>query len=113
MAWQTRESTQQVEGLAGKPAKVTSWAALDLRQSRFGLGEPEGHVHRPVQRHGRPKRRAGLLSLSRGGIQQAKAAVAVGLEWAHAECFGQGQGLLVVDGSVFDLWGIATRGNLA
>jgi hypothetical protein len=38
-----------------------------------------------------------LLLLADGGIQRAEDPVAVGLEWAHAEFLGQGEGLLVMD----------------
>ena len=34
-----------------------------------------------------------------------QAVMAVGLEWAHAQLFGQGEGLAVVAGSGFALWG--------
>jgi hypothetical protein len=39
--------------------------------------------------------------------------VAVGLERAHAECLGQGEGLAVVGFGVLALWRLAPRGNLA
>ena len=39
---------------------------------------------------------AGLLLLAGRGIQRAQAAVAVGLERAHAQFLGQGEGLAVV-----------------
>src|SRR5215471_14137505 len=61
---------------------IASWVALYLRQCRCGLGQPEGHVHGPVQCHGRPKGAASLLPLSSGGIQQAETTLAMGLEWA-------------------------------
>ena len=41
------------------------------------------------------------------GIQRAEAKVAVGLERAHAEFVGQGEGLTVVGFSRLDLWGLA------
>src|SRR5215470_5872501 len=74
-----------------------------LRQRRLRLGQPEGHVHGPIQRYGSGQLGAGLLWLAALGIQRAEAAVAVGLEWAHAEFLGQDQGLLVVS---FGLRGI-------
>ena len=86
---------------------------LYLRQHRLGLGQPEGHLHRPVQRRWRGQRGAGLLRLAGLGIQCAKAPAAVRLERAHAEFFGQGEGLLVVGLGRLDLWGIAVRGDLA
>src|SRR5262249_20138277 len=36
---------------------------LHLRQRRLRLGQPEGHVHRPIQRHGSRQLGAGLLLL--------------------------------------------------
>ena len=55
----------------------------------------------------RRQRGAGLLPLAGRGVQRAKAQVAVGLERAHAEFLGQGQGLLVVG---FGLCGIGRIG---
>jgi len=95
----------QVNG-GHSPGHVPQSAPLHLRQHRLSLGKPQGHVHRPVQHPGRPKREASLLSLSRGGIQQAETAVAVGLEWAHTEFLGQGQGLLVVGFGLLGIGGI-------
>ena len=43
----------------------------------------------------------------------AQAEVAVGLERAHAEFLGQGEGLAVVGCSGFDLWRLVVRRNLA
>jgi len=40
-----------------------SCAFLHLRQRRLGLGQPEGHVHGPVQVDGSGQRSAGLLRL--------------------------------------------------
>ena len=49
---------------------------------------------------------AGLLPLASGGVQRAKAQVAVGLERAHAELLGEGQGLLVVGFGLRDIRGV-------
>ena len=38
--------------------------SLHLRQRRFGLGQPEGHVHGAVQLDGGGQRGAGLLRLA-------------------------------------------------
>src|SRR5215475_13539768 len=46
--------------------------------------------------HWEPQPVAGLLLLADRGIQRAEAAVAVGLERAHAEFLGQGEGFTVV-----------------
>ena len=37
----------------------------------------------------------------------------MGLERAHAQFLGQGEGLAVVGFGLLDLWGLAMRGNLA
>ena len=42
-----------------------------------------------------------------------EAEVAVGLERAHAQFLGQGEGLAVVGLGWLDVWGLALRGNLA
>ena len=46
-------------------------------------------------------------------IQRAEAEVAVGLERAHAECLGQGEGLAVGGFGLFDLRGLTLRRNVA
>src|SRR5262245_2900022 len=84
-----------------------------LRQRRFSLGQPEGHVHVTIEGNGSEECRAGLLALAGRGIQRAEAAVAVGLEWAHTEFLGQGQGLLVVGCGLFVLRRFAPCRNLA
>jgi len=61
---------------------------LHLGQRRLGLGQPEGHVHGVVQRHGGIHLGTGLLALASRGVQGAEAAVAVRLEGAHAEFLG-------------------------
>jgi hypothetical protein len=53
-----------------------------------------------------PSLGAGQLPLTSRGVQGAQAAVAVGLERAHAECLGQSQGLLVVRFGPHDVRGI-------
>jgi hypothetical protein len=53
-----------------------------------------------------------LLSLTNFGIQRAEAQVAMGLEWAHAECLGQGEGLTVVGLGYGSVWWIAPRRNV-
>ena len=80
--------------------------ALHLCPRRLGLRQPEGHVHGAVEVQSGRECGAGLLPLANRGIQHTEATVAVGLERAHAECFGQGQGLLVVGFGVRDIGGI-------
>ena len=48
-----------------------------------------------------------MLFSSHPAIQDAKPAVAVGQEWTHAQCVGQGQGLLVGGFSQGDCWRMA------
>ena len=80
---------------------------LHLCQHGFGLGQPEGHVHVAVQRDGGREGGAGLLYSAGLAVQPAQPVVAVGDEWAHAQCLGQSQGLLVVG---FGLRGIGGVG---
>ena len=66
-----------------------------LCQCRFGLRQPQCHLHVAVERDGGGQGGASLLPLAGGGVQGAQAQVTVGLQWAHAKLLGQGQGLLV------------------
>src|SRR4029450_2336362 len=93
--------------------ETCSSRSLHLRQRCFRLRQPEGHVHGSVKRDGSGEISVGLLSLAARGIQRAQAAVAVGLEGAHAEFLGQGEGLAVVGFGWLTLWGIAMRCNVA
>src|SRR5712692_6758753 len=86
-------------------------APLHLCQRRFGLWEPEGHLHGMVQIDSHGECGAGLLPLAGGGIQGAEAAVTAGLERAHAKFVGQRESLLVVGCGWIDLRGIAVRRN--
>ena len=57
----------RLQGLRGKFSYVgseneTYLLALHLRQCGFGLGQPEGHVHGPVEVDGGGQGGAGLLS---------------------------------------------------
>jgi hypothetical protein len=69
---------------------------LHLCLCRLRLGQPERHLHGTVEEASSGQRGTGLLPLAGLGIQRAEAAVAVGLEWAHAQLIGEGQRLLVV-----------------
>src|SRR5262245_34472117 len=69
---------------------TTSWPSLHLRQCGLSLGQPEGHVHGTVQGDGGGQLGTGLLPLAGGGVQGTEAEVTVGLQWTHAEFFGQG-----------------------
>src|SRR5215813_9048051 len=97
---------------------LTSWLledhlALHSPQRRLRLGQPESHVHVTVEGYGGGQLGTGLLPLASRGIQRAQAQVAVGLERAHAEFLGQGEGLLVVRCGWLVLWRLAPRRNVA
>src|SRR5215813_1796117 len=79
---------------------------LRLCQCGLCLGQPEGNVHGAVHLDSRRQRATGLLPLTGRGVQGAQAAVAVGLERAHAEFGGQGEGLLVVGGGLRGIRGV-------
>jgi hypothetical protein len=63
-------------------------ASCHLRQYRFGLGEPEGHVHGAVQVNGRGQGGTGLLFAASLVVQLPQPVVTVGHERAHAEILG-------------------------
>ena len=86
---------------------------LYLGQGGLDLGQPEGHVHGAVQRHGGGQLRAGLRSPASLEREQAEAAVAVGHERTHTELRGQRQGLVVARFGVWALCGLALRRDLA
>src|SRR5262249_23047517 len=104
----------RVRGLLGKDTVLPHEKAsrvvapglqiLHLRQRCFGLWQPEGHLHRLVQREGSGERGTGQLPLTCLRIQQPKAALAVRLERAHAQLLGQGEGLAVVADGGLALW---------
>ncbi len=71
------------------------------------------HLHGTVQPNGGRQLSVRLLPLACLSVQSTEAEVAVRLERTHAECFGQGKGLVVAGFSGFDLWGIAVRMELA
>jgi hypothetical protein len=56
---------------------------------------------------------AGWLRLARLGIRGAETQVAVGLERAHAQCIGQGDGLALGGFGLFDRWRVTLRRDLA
>jgi hypothetical protein len=79
--------------------------ALHLRQYGFGLGQPEGHVHGPVEVNGSGQGDAGLLAPAGLVVQPTQPQVAVGLQRAHAQLFSQGEGLPVVGFGLCDIGG--------
>jgi hypothetical protein len=86
-------------------ARITIQSTLPC-QHGLRLGEPEGHLQSTVQLNGRGQLSTGLLPLAGLGVQRAKAEVAVGLEWTHAEFFGQGEGFPVVGCGWLDVGGL-------
>src|SRR6266478_6385845 len=84
---------------------------LDLRQCSLRLGQPEGHLHGPVQVYGSRQLSTGLLPLTGRGIQRAEATVTVGHERAHAEFVGQGASLLRVGCSLYGFQRLAPCRN--
>ena len=88
-------------------------ASGHLHQCRFGLRQPEGHLHSTVESNRSAQGGAGVLPLAGGGVQGPKAQVTVGLQGTHAECLSQGEGLLVVGGGVRHIWRSTAGGDLA
>ena len=88
-------------------------APVQLGQRRRGVGEPKGHRHRPILLDGGGQVGASLGAASDHGIKPAEAKVAMGLERAHAQFLGQGEGLTEVGFGFFDMRGFATCGTLA
>jgi hypothetical protein len=84
-----------------------------LRQRRFRLGQPERHFPRPVQLDGGGQLGVGLSAASDLSIERPEAEVAVGLERAHAQLLGQGEGLAEVIAGLIALRRFAPRRNLA
>ena len=97
----------------GQDGLILHLSPPSLRQGCLHLREPEGHAHSAVHLNGRRQFSAGLLQLPIVEVQYAETPVAVGLERAHAELFGQGKGLTVVGFGLRDVWGIAPRRNIA
>src|SRR5262249_19067712 len=91
----------------------TSVSSLHPRQHCLGLGQPERHLHGLIEVDRRRQRGTGLLPMAGHGGQHAEALVAVGLERAHAQLLGQGEGLAVMGSGPLALRGIAMRGNVA
>jgi hypothetical protein len=85
----------------------------DLRQYRFCLRQPEGHVHAAVQVDGSGQCDPSLHRSPSLAVEFTKAVVAVGLEGAHAEFLGQGEGLAVVSFGFCSLHGLALCRNVA
>jgi hypothetical protein len=84
-----------------------------LHERRPRLGEPKGHVHGTVEVDCRGELSVCLLRLACPGMQHSQAKMAVGLERAHAECLGEGEGLAVIAFGWLDLQRILPRRDLA
>src|SRR5256885_8529622 len=84
---------------------------MNSRQRCLCLWKPERQVHGTGQHNSRGQLGASLLLLADRGTQCAEAPVAVGLEQAHAEFLGEGEGLAVVGGCLVDVRGSAMHGD--
>src|SRR5262245_64604809 len=93
--------------------RVPRSSTLYLRQRRLGLRQPERHLHGSIEVDRRRQLDTGLLPLTERGIQGTETQVAVRQQRAHAECFGQGEGLLEVACGLCNLWGMAPRRDRA
>ena len=74
------------------PTERRSGAEAALRsgsQSRFGLRQPQGHIHGAVEIDGNSQGGTGLRPTARLAVHCAETAVAVRLERTHAQFFGQ------------------------
>jgi hypothetical protein len=88
-------------------------ASLCLGQRHRSLRQPEGHLHGLVEIDSSRECSTDLFPLPRRGIQDAQAAVAVGLERTHALCLGQGEGLAVVGCGLLGFWWGMASSDLA
>src|SRR5262245_23955610 len=88
-------------------------ALLHLHQCCLRLGQPEGHVHGPVEVDSGGQCGLRLLPLAGPGVEGAEAEVAMRLQGAHVEFLSQGEGLAVVGGGLVDVRRLATPSNLA
>ena len=84
-----------------------------LRQRCLCLGEPEGHLHTSIHLDRCRQLRTSLLPQARRGIQPTEAPVAMGLERAHPQRLGEGEGLAVVGGGLVDVRRLVMPGDLA
>jgi hypothetical protein len=73
-------------------------------QRGLQLGQPEGHLHDTVEAPGPGPLGPGLLLMVSPGIQRPQAVVAVGLERAHPQLFGQDEGLAVMGFGRLGIW---------
>jgi hypothetical protein len=89
------------------PGGIRKWSRplrpLHLRQRSFDAGEPERHLHSTVQLYSSGQLGSCLWALANPGIQGAETAVAVGLEWTHAQFISQGESLAVMGCSLGDV----------
>jgi hypothetical protein len=98
---------------ATSPWGLGTASSCDLRQGGFSLGQPEGHLHGPVEVDGGGQLGLRLLPRAGLGVEGAEPQTAMRLQRAHAKFLGQGEGLAVVGLSLRALRGIASCRNLA
>src|SRR5262249_20160497 len=82
-------------------------------QCHLNALQPECHLHGAVKLDSGGKLGVCLLWTAYPIIQDAKAVLAVGQEWTHAQYVSQSEGLLVEGFGLLDLRGITMCGNLA
>src|SRR5262245_23022160 len=90
-----------------------SASAYRLRQHHLCPELPERHLHSAVQVESDRQCSLCLLWPAQLDIQHAQAEVAVRLQRAHANLFGQGEGLAVVGFGLGNVRWIAMRGTVA
>src|SRR5439155_10339832 len=97
---------------SGPGGHHTSWSLLYLHQRRLGLGQPERHIHGTEEVDSCGQCGTSLLPLADLGEEGPETQVAMRLQRAHANFLSQGKGLAVVAGSLVDVRGLATPGDL-
>src|SRR5262245_15975578 len=94
-------------------SRVALVAIVLLGQGGLCLWEPKDHLHSAVEVDGSREGSTGLCLPSCRAIQRPKAMMTVGLERAHAEFLGQGEGLPVVIFYLLGLRRVAMPGEVA
>jgi Transposase IS116/IS110/IS902 family len=104
------EGTDRVGTEAARAAPRS--ASFHLGQRCLQLGQPEGHLHDTVEAPGPGPLGLGLLLMVYPGIQRPQAVVAVGLERAHSQLFGQDESLAVMGFDLLGIWRLTLCSDL-
>jgi hypothetical protein len=107
------EDEAQTELTIGVAFGMGGSFVVQLCQRGLCRMQPEGHAHGAVQLDSGGQFRVGLFYLPYPPIQGAEVVVAVGLERAHAQLIGQGQGLPVVGFGLFGVRQLAMHRDVA